>query len=114
MCPDCHADVKFEQPGLVSAGKIASATLGVLSTIVLAFFGCLGGINALVGHGIFVFIFLVLAVLSGMRIRTVFFILAIYFAVVMFLSIQWTGHPAKKKTTTASLTTGAILRPSGI
>jgi hypothetical protein len=101
MCPSCHAEVELKQPGLVTAGAIASTILGVVSTILLGFFGCLGGINALFGHGILMFIVLLLAVLSGMRIRTVLFIFAVYFALVVVLSIAWTNKSSKKKSRTS-------------
>jgi hypothetical protein len=113
MCPSCHAEVEFKQSRLVTAGAIASTILGVVSTIVLGFFGCLGGINALFGHGILMFIFLMLAVLSGMRIRTVLIIFAVYFALVLVLSIEWTNKPGKKKTR-ASQTVAAPLCESAV
>jgi len=109
LCPSCHGEVEFKQPGLVTAGAIVSTILGVVSTILLGFFGCLGGINALFGHGILMVIVLILAVLSGMRIRTVLFIFAIYFALVVILSIDWTNKSSKKKTRTSQTVAVPIL-----
>ena len=91
ICPACGVDMVFRQ----GFRQIASTIVGVVVAAVLfaglVFFGLLGGIVAMASHGGVTVTFAVLARNSGMKVRDIFLIFAIYLVFVVL------GCPKQEK-----------------
>ncbi len=78
ICPGCSTQFTLQRPPMHFVNVLGGFLASAASLALLTYMGVLGGLVAFARHGMFLGVFLAVALMAGMRLGTVLYLFAVY------------------------------------